>query len=139
AHVRSDELAFDAGVLARFGIDAALAGRLAITADVGAGALATTFTADVHDLHGGALVKPIELHAQGTTEARGTQVAATAHAGQIILGEVTARSPLTVATWRAWRTAPVEGTVGLPSVPARTLLATVGRTNVTDGVLTGTI
>src|SRR5205823_3544937 len=108
ATIHTDELAFDPGILARLGIAAPYRGRISAHAEIAAAAASTTITAELHELRGGPLAKPIDATARASLDARGLEASASATAGTRVLAELTAHSPIGLDTISPQ--APVTGT-----------------------------
>src|SRR5262249_2207114 len=76
------DTAVDPKLLPRFGIDAAVPGRFGIDGafragvgaklTVGAALASVHVVADVRDVHGGAIAKPVAIHAEVTADSHGT-------------------------------------------------------------------
>jgi autotransporter translocation and assembly factor TamB len=136
--VRVDDFGFDPILLARFGITAPYRGRLGATATISAGATTATVVADLHQLQGGPIVKPIYVHVQGGVDGAGVHLASTATVDNKIFLELTGRSPISLDRLRPdlLRAAPITATLAIPAVSGHDVLAIFGRSNVVDGTVT---
>lgn len=158
-----DDIAVDPVKLAKLGITVPYSGRADVRIAVGAAATAATIDVDLRTIEGGALVKPINVHAEATTDATGTVASACVARAKDPGGDACAKG-LAVAsvprlleikgvkvpvTFDAWIAAPkaalgatLEGTIAIPSQSAPALMALVGRNvfeNKKDSTLEGTI
>src|SRR5262249_13199649 len=134
-----------------------------------AAASSVRIAADVHDVQGGAIVKPVTVHVEAIADGHGTCADAevTSVRGKGKSGAVTAARcagftgvaatpempdllamqgelPLSIDRWFATDlprllVTPVTGTVTLPSTSLPDLLAVVGRHDATAGVIDGAV
>jgi hypothetical protein len=140
---------FDPKVLAKLGVKAPYQGVADIDAEVAEGATGATIKADVRDVSGGVLAKPVSVVLDGAIDELGAHATVTASAGKLQLLEVNAGAPLSVDQIRAGKllTAPVTATVAFGAVakpdaaPVRVsaadLLAIIGRHDVSAGTIEG--
>jgi hypothetical protein len=134
--------AFDETTLARLKIHAPLHGRVEGTIDVAAGAASVTAIADLHDVSGGPLVRPLAAHVEATFDGSEVVATGTVGAGRTTLAELVGHAPITIDQLRAGglRATPIAATIRIPTdVQARDVLALVGRSDVTGGTLGGTV
>lgn len=128
-------------VVAKLGFKAPYHGTVDLDAEIAEGATGATLALDVKGIAGGAIVKPVDVHVEG-----GIDSVAHAHviasSGDLTLVDATAEAPLTVDDVLAGhvRDAKLTGavTIGAPQVPAKDLLAIVGRHDVSAGTIEGT-
>jgi translocation and assembly module TamB len=143
ASLRAERLAFQPGTLERLGIVSDLRGELAIGAEVDAGMKAARFSVNLHGLRGGMFAKPIAATVSGVLDDKSSRVIASVHAQNITLMRVSASVPLTLDEMRAnpqaARTAPLTGTATIEHVPAVTLLGVLGTSQISSGMLDGTV
>jgi uncharacterized protein involved in outer membrane biogenesis len=140
AEVRTSEVAFDPGMLDRFGVATNLRGRASLAVELGAGAWTANVAARVRELRGDPIAEPVnaELTAVAGTGATTFRLAAGSAAARLV--EASGRIPRSLAQLQADpRTAPIAATVTLPDVPARALLGVLGRRDATAGTISGTI
>ncbi len=160
-----DDIAVDPVKLAKLGISAPYAGRADIRIAVGSAATAATIDVDLRSIEGGVLVKPIDVHAEATTDSTGTVASACVARAKDPGGDACAKGVATAVTsvkrlleikgvkvpiaFDAWIAAPkaalgatLEGTISIPTQSAPAYLALVGR-NVfepkKDSTIEGTI
>ena len=146
-HVHAKELAITPEALAKLGVQAPYRAKVDLDAELATGATSLTATLAVHDLRGGALVKPLELAADATIDEQNARANASVVSGQTAILGLAVTSPITIDGLRTTPllAAPLTGTIGLPTVQApapanaRDLLALVGRTDVLGGTLTGNV
>jgi hypothetical protein len=150
-HVHADNIAIDPDKLARLGVKAPYRARIDLSAELSTGATSLTAHAAVHDLKGGPLMKPLEAVADATIDETSTRASASVKSGTLSLVALDAHSPITLD---GLRTTPItagalEGSLALPvvvaagqpaaTIPARDLLALIGRDDVLGGTLSGTV
>ncbi len=160
-----DDIAVDPVKLAKLGISVPYTGRADIRIAVGSAATQATIDVDLRAIEGGVLVKPIDVHAEATTDSTGTVASACVARTKDPGGDACAKGvatavtsvkrlleikgvkvPVTFATWiatpKAALGATLEGTISIPSQSAPEYLALVGR-NVfapnKDSTIEGTI
>ncbi|HEY4242285.1 MAG TPA: translocation/assembly module TamB domain-containing protein [Kofleriaceae bacterium] len=73
-----DDVAIDPGLASRFGVDLPYRGKADLALAVGEAATSARFDVDVTNLLGGAIQKPITMHAHVTSDAKDTHVFVTA-------------------------------------------------------------
>lgn len=155
ASVRAENIAFDPGVLDRFGVISNLRGNATLVAEVGEGVSSAKVDLLVRQLRGDPIALPVDIRVVGQIDGAATLAtvtvasaprAATATqkaAPAVALLDAKARIPLTLAQVqanpRAAMTVPITGTATLPNVPAKELLAIFGRSQLTGGTLSGTV
>ncbi len=144
ARVATEEIAIDPGLLAGLGIDAPYRGKARVAATLGAGATAAHVTVDVRELRGGALVRGVDVHAEAHADTASTTASLRVAAGERVLVTLTgARLPVSLDRWlvaptTAW-SAPLGGRLTVPRGTLRDVLALVGRDEVAQGTLEGTL
>ena len=139
ASFRGDDFAFDPAALAKLGVAVPYRGTLSAKLDVQTGASAATASVVVRDVKGGSIVVPAVVELAASYDAKtGVTGTLTASAGGSTLAQLDAHAPVTLDT-RDVRRVPLAGTFTIPAVKARQLLAVFGRSDVTDGELSGTI
>ena len=104
-----------------------------------AGAETIRATVDVHDLHGGILKQPLEVHAETTLDATGLVAIGSIRAANTELVQLEAKAPITLDRLALQRDARLDGTIRLPDIPAKTLIGVIGRGDVVGGTVGGTI
>jgi hypothetical protein len=142
ASVALAPLDFDPAVLARAHVDAPYSGHLEATVDVSEGAGSVTAAIDATKLRGGAIVQPVELHAQAAIDERGAHVTGDVAASGKPLVTLEAAAPIAIdriADALAHPVAPLTGTIAIPKVAAQQVVAVLGRRDVSSGVVDGTV
>jgi hypothetical protein len=143
AWVRTSELAFDPGVLDRFGIHTNLRGRATVSLELDEGMRVARLSGRIRDLRGKPIAEPVavELTATSGEEATTFRLIAGTPAARFVdaTGRIARSFAQLQASAAAARRAPLTATVKLPAMPARQLLVAFGRTDVLDGSLSGTI
>jgi hypothetical protein len=141
----------DPKVLEKFGVEAPYSGTVDIDAEVAEGATGATIKADVRDVTGGIIVKPVSVFLDGGIDELGAHATVTAKSGDLQLLEATAGAPLTVDQIRTGNvlTAPLTGTIAFGAVPkpdavpvqvpAADALAIIGRRDVSAGTIEGVV
>ena len=160
-----DDIAVDPGKLAKLGISAPYSGRADLRIAIGSAATQATIDVDLRGVEGGALVKPIDVHAEATTDSSGTVASACVARAKDPGGDACAKGVSTAVTnvkrlleikgvkvpvgFDAWIAAPkaalgatLEGAISIPAQSAPAYLALIGR-NVfepkKDSTIEGTI
>jgi len=144
ATVRTTDVAFDSRLLAQLGFDAPYAGRATAEIVVGAGGSSVDVTASVRDLHGGLIKRGIAVEVSGRVDDQGSRGTLHATSGALTLLDLPdARSPVTldalIAAPKAALASRIEGTLTIPRIAAREVLAILGRTDITQGSIEGKI
>jgi len=146
-HVHAKDVAITPESLAKAGVQAPYHARVDFDAELATGATSLTAKLAVHDIRGGALVKPLELAADATIDEQNARANANVTSGQMPVAALVVTSPITIDSLRTTpvMTAPLTGTIGVPSVqspaPANVhdLLALVGRDDILGGTLAGNV
>ncbi|HEY5925342.1 MAG TPA: translocation/assembly module TamB domain-containing protein [Kofleriaceae bacterium] len=141
ATIEAKRIAFDPALLSRFGVaDSPWRGWAAVKLDVGAGARSSEFVVDVHELRGGPLHKPLDLHITGGSDAKGPHFDATVKTDKLTF-TLTGKSPLSIESMIAGnaRDVPIEGTVNVPPSSAREIGLLIGRDDVLAGTVAGKV
>jgi hypothetical protein len=139
ASVRVTDVVLDPDALARLGLSTELRGRLDASIEVGPGATTGSITADVRGLHGGRLVRELDVHATGGFDRTGIRGDAVVHVGSTRLVELAATSPLAVERWQELRGASFAATASVSDVPVREALSVLGRDDVAAGTASANI
>lgn len=157
ATIRADRIALDPGVLERFGVRAELRGQIAVNAEIAEAARTASLTVQVRQFRAPMLAQAVDLTLTANIDEDATTaklIASTAppviKPGQaavqakpqpvVQLLQVDAKIPLSIAAITANpRAAPLEATATLPNVPAKQLVAVLGRSDVLNGTLAGTV
>lgn len=130
-------------VVAKLGGKVPYRATVDLDAEIAEGAAGATLALDVRGLAGGKLVRPVDVHVEGSIDDKGAHGAVTASSGGLALVEATAQAPLTVDDVRLGRLrgAALTGaiTIGKPQLAVKDLLAIVGRHDVSAGTLAGSI
>ncbi|MFT3692773.1 MAG: translocation/assembly module TamB domain-containing protein [Kofleriaceae bacterium] len=143
--VKTDEIAFDPAMLARFGITASMRGKAGVTLTVGEGGETVKLEANVKDLRGSPVAQPVGLHVVAALDGKQTtaNLTMTTKNGKTTLITVDGKIPMTIDELRqhpeALKTAPITATLSLKDAQAADLLNTVGHTEITSGTLNGKI
>ncbi len=142
ATVVASDVAITPALLSLLGITVPLNAKASVTLELGDGASTATVIADVKNLTGGPLVRGIDVHLEGSTDAQGTRAAVRVSSGATTLAELPDLAlPITLAQWMAGaktaRTSALSGTLTIGSVDAKTVLALVGRDDVQTGSIAG--
>ncbi|HEY1817678.1 MAG TPA: translocation/assembly module TamB domain-containing protein [Kofleriaceae bacterium] len=134
-------LDFDPAVLARAHLDQPYRGHVEAKLDVSEGAGSITANVDATKVHGGVIVGLVDAHVEVDASAQGVHATASVVTGKRELVTVDASSPITIAvgSLAALRALPLTGTIAIPHVPAEQIVAVLGRRDVTNGVVDGTI
>ncbi len=147
-----DQVIVDPKLLARFGITAPYHGRARVTATIGRGITSAHLQVDADALAGGAIVKPMDLHASAEMDANRSAVAVDLYVSGKLprkdgdetgkLFHADAAIPVTFESWVAngyanARTAALKGTFTIPKTEVAAMLAIVGRKDVTKGTIDG--
>jgi hypothetical protein len=140
ATIRAEKIPFDRALLARLGVERDLSGVVDATIDVESGLSAAALTFDVKNVTGPELRAPVAVHAEAGIGGKGTTGTMTAKMGNVGL-TVDAKSPLTMADAIAGKgpTAGLDVTLTIPTTKATQILALLGRTDLTDGQIAGTV
>jgi hypothetical protein len=140
ASIRTSELAFDPGVLDRFGVTTNLRGRASLAIELGAGARTAKITGRVRELRGSPIAEPVTVELTAAAGEEATTFRLVAGTAQTRLVEADGRIARSFAQLQANpRAAPLKATAKLPAVPARQLFAVFGRPDVLGGTISGTI
>ncbi len=135
---------FDPALFARLGVHEPYRGRAELTITANAGAAVTKLAADIDDVTGAGIEKPLGIHAGATLDSSGLAAQLTGFASGLPLFAAQASSPITVARVlaagvAAVRAAPVTGNFSIGKLDLPTALATLGRSDITAGTLDGSI
>lgn len=144
ATVRTTDVAFDGRLLARFGIDAPYAGRANAEILVGTGGSSVDVTATVRGVHGGMIKRNLDVAVTARVDDQGTNATVRVTSGTLMLLDLPdAHSPVTLAAWvagpRAQLGSRISGTMTIPRLPVRELLAVLGRVDVLQGSIEGKV
>lgn len=129
----------DPALLAKFHLDKPYRARVEsrIVADEGADSI--TVTADIHQLSGGIIKQPIDVHAETTLDAKGLSVTGDVKVQNTELVKLDASAPVTLDQLVISKEAKITGRIELPNTPAKDLVAVIGRGDVTNGQVAGSI
>jgi hypothetical protein len=143
ASVRTGEIAFEPGTLERLGVYTNFRGRASLSADLDAGLKSGEVKLAVRDFRGGKIAQPVEIHLDAQIDGKATHATLLAKAGNTALAELRATTPITVDMLRldpkGVKTAPIQATLLVPSVPARAILTTLGTGQVLGGKIDGRV
>ncbi|HUJ61093.1 MAG TPA: translocation/assembly module TamB domain-containing protein, partial [Kofleriaceae bacterium] len=141
ASLRAKDLRIDPGTLARAGLASTLRGTATLDLEVADAMRAIHVTADLAELRGTPIAKPVDLHLDATLDgsAADATLAMTADRRKVTMLEVHARVPVGLDRLRTGdpRALPIAGTVKLAATSAPRLLAVFGRREVVGGTLAG--
>jgi hypothetical protein len=145
ATLRVDDLAFQPGTLERFGIITQMRGELGIGAEIDEAMKAVRFQVNLHGLRGGMIAQPVTTSITGIVDdksARGVVAVISEKENTTIL-QVKGHIPMSIDDLRtnakAAKNAPLHATIRIPQVPAKTLMNVTGTSQISGGVLDGTI
>jgi hypothetical protein len=140
ATIRADKITFDRALLARLGVERDLSGVIDATVDVESGLSAAALTFDVKNVTGPELRAPVAVHVEAGIGGGGTTATMTAKMGNVGVA-VDARSPLTMADAIGGKgpTAGLDVTLTIPTTKATQILALLGRKDLVDGQVAGTV
>ena len=143
ATLRVHDVALDPALFDQLHVETAMRGKLGIALDVDAGARSFKLDVDVHELRGGPLAAPIDVHTGTTIDGAGTRATIAIRGKAGALADARVDLPVTTADLFGPRDAllakKLAGTITLPSTQANQLLATVGRSDITSGTVDGVI
>lgn len=143
ATLRVDEIDVDPAMLQRFGITTDFRGRVTAAADVGEAMESAQVALEVKQLRGEPLAQPVDAVFAAAIDDVGTTTTLSIRSGKVTLLDVTGKVPLTMAELRAnprgALDTPLTITATLPSVPAPSLMAVFGRSEIVGGTLEGKI
>ncbi len=142
ARVQLDPIELGPGLLDRLHVRSELRGEIDLAIDIPAGAPSAKLAFDVHQLRGGVLARPLDVHLDAELDDRATAtLGARAAAGELV--SIHASLPITFASLladpRSALAQPLAVELALPSVAATQLLAMFGRTDIARGTIDGTI
>jgi hypothetical protein len=141
--IRAERLAFQPGTLERLGIVTQLRGELAFGADIGPGLHEVRYSVNLHELRGGLLAKPIQISIVGAVDERSTRANADIRANGVTLVHFASDIPVSIEEWRenpqAAKAAKLSGQARIQQVPAKAFMNVIGTSQITGGVLDGTI
>jgi len=129
----------DPKMLARLHVVTPYHGRVEATVVVTEGVKDVTAAVDVTRIGGGLVKQPVDVHLEGTIDDHTAHVAMTGKTGAITFVTAAGSAPFDVDHPRDLLTAPITGTIEIPSTPAKDLAAILGRNDVSAGKLEGTI
>lgn len=143
ATLRVDSLAFQPGTLERFGISTQMRGQLGVGAEIDEAMKSVRFQVNVHGLRGGLIAQPVSTSITGIVDEKSARGVVAVVADNTTLVRVQGYIPMSIDDLRtnakAAKTAPLHATVRIPQVPAKTLMNVTGTSQITGGVLDGTI
>ncbi|MDB4961370.1 MAG: hypothetical protein JWP01_1369 [Myxococcales bacterium] len=144
ATVTAADVAVDARLLASLGIDLPYHGRASVELVVGAGGSSADLTLAVTKIRGGLLQRELDVAVAGHIDGTGTRGTLRVGSGPLTLLDLPdARSPVTITQWiadpRAGLGSPIAGTLTIPQVAVRDVLAIFGRTEVLSGTIAGSV
>jgi len=143
ATIRAERLAFQPGTLELLGIVSPLRGELDAGAEIEEGMRAVRFNVNLHQLRGGVLAQPIAANVAGVIDHDSTRVVAYVRGQGVTLLNVNSKAPITLEELRrnpqAAKNAPITATARIDNVPATSLMKTLGTSQITGGILDGTI
>lgn len=143
--VKSDEIAFDPAMLARFGVTSTLRGRTALTLTVGEAGQTVKLEAYVKELRGSPIAEPVGVHAVLALDGKETtaKLAMTSKNGKTTLITIDGKIPMTIDQLRAnpaaLRDAPITAALELKQAQAADLLSSFGHNEIVGGTLNGKI
>ena len=142
ASVRTPAIEVGPALWALLGLDLPFYGKVAITADVQAGAVGASLDVIATDVLGGPLVRPLGAHVTASVDATGTRASAEITGpGGVTISLPDARSSASLDAWlRARRlalAAPITGVLRVPRTSVRAVLALLGRGDVERGCIEG--
>lgn len=143
ATLRVDDLAFQPGTLERFGIVTQMRGELGVGAEIDEGMKAVRFQVNVHGLRGGLIAQPVSTSITGIVDDKSARGVVAVIADNTTILRVQGQVPMSIDDLRtnakAAKNAPLHATIRIPQVPAKTLMNVTGTSQITGGVLDGTI
>ncbi len=143
AHLKLDEISLDTAFLDQLHMQNEMRGKIDFALDVPAGGAAATLVLDVHQLRGGPIARPLDVHLETTIDDKATTAAfhAATKQGELLTLAMTAPMTLEELVFdpQAALATKLEATLTLPTIPASELLATFGRNDITKGTVGGTV
>lgn len=143
ATLRVDRLAFQPGTLERFGISTQMRGELGVGAEIDEAMKAVRFQVNLHGLRGGLIAQPVATNISGIVDEKSARGVVSVIADNTTVVRVQGSIPMSLDALRtnakAAKNAPLRATVRIPQVPAKTLMNVTGTSQITGGVLDGTI
>jgi TamB, inner membrane protein subunit of TAM complex len=144
ASLQTKNLAFDPGLLKRFGVSSLLRGHATVDVEVGEALSSVKATVTVPDLRGSPLAKPVNTEIEADID--GKQATATVSLKtdkQVAMLNAKAMIPISIAQLRGdpkiLTTLPLTASVDIPQTSAPQLLAVFGRTEIVAGNMSGKI
>ncbi|CAN5914770.1 hypothetical protein BH11MYX3_BH11MYX3_28090 [soil metagenome] len=142
ATVVASDITITPSLLTLFDLNVPLNGKASVKLELGDGAATAVVTADIKNLTGGPLVRGIDVHVEGSADARGTRAAVRVSSGTTTLAELPdLATPITLAQWmagaKAAKGSALSGTLSIGPVDAKTVLGLVGRDDVQTGTIAG--
>src|SRR4029078_10904050 len=123
ATIRAEKLAFQPGTLERLGIVTALRGEVAAGVDVGEGMHDVRFNANLYNLRGGVLAKPVSVNVVGAIDQQSTRARADVVAEGVTLLHFTSQIPISIDQLRvdprSAKEAALTGEARINNVPAK--------------------
>ncbi len=139
ATIHLEPAALDQAMLAKLGVLVPYRGHVEASATVGVGAETATATLDVRGVEGGVIRKPIDLHVEAGIAGDGLTVNATTSTGKATLVTATAHAPVTIDNLATAKLAKLDGSIDIPMIEAKDVVALFGRADVNGGTIDGTI
>lgn len=148
ASLKTSDIEIDPDVLAKLGIISPYSGIVVAKVDIGTGGSSIGVGVDVKGITGGPLRAPLDVHVNARVDGKETTAELNVSARRGTLLELKgARTPISLDGWIALAStkpfalpnAPIEGTLEIPTLDAKQVLALVGRRDVLGGTLTGRI
>jgi len=142
--VNVEDIAIEPAKLAKLGVEAPYSARARLGLQLAAGASEARAMLELHDLRGGKLQKPIDVHVNASIDAKDTNASVQVSAGKQTLATVTAKLPAfgfdrwLVETAKV-KTAPLEGKLEIPDISVVETIALFKPIDITSGKLGGTI
>ena len=143
AHLKLDEINLDTAFLDQLHLQNEMRGKVDFTVDVPAGAAVATLALDVHQLRGGPIARAIDVHLETKIDDKATTAAfhAATKQGELVMLALTAPMSLSQLVFdpEAALATKLKATMTLPTIQASELLATFGRSDITNGTIGGTV
>lgn len=143
AHLKLDEISLDTAFLDQLHMQNEMRGKIDFALDVPAGGATATLVLDVHQLRGGPIARPLDVHLETTIDDKETTAAFHAATKQGELLTLALAAPMTLSQLvfdpGAALATKLKATLTLPTIQASELLATFGRNDITKGTVGGTV
>ncbi|HEY1551679.1 MAG TPA: translocation/assembly module TamB domain-containing protein, partial [Kofleriaceae bacterium] len=144
ASVRANNLAFDPGLLKRFGVSSLLRGHATLDVEVGEALSSVKASFKIPDLRGSPLAKPVNTDLEATVDGKSaTMTLALQTDKQVAMLNAKAEVPISIAQLRGnpqqLMTLPLTASVEIPQTSAPQLMNVFGRTEIVAGNMSGKI